>query len=266
MNIFDIIIFSLTQALTEFLPISSSGHLILLAYFKDIPSNLAFDVALHLGTVLAILIYFYKDIWQIIIGFFINLKTPSNLKTSLVPQIIIATIPAVVVGGLIAYFKIADFLRILPIIGINLIVFGILLYFIDKKSNQKIVLFNINYKQSILVGLAQALALVPGVSRSGICFTMGRFLGIEKSSAIRFSFFISIPAILGAAFLELVKESTVSSFDIMPFLIGAVLSFFFGLLVIKFLMIFIQKFSFKVFAIYRVLLGLFVLYYYYFGL
>ena len=266
MNFFDTIIFSLTQALTEFLPISSSGHLILLAYFKDIPSNLAFDVALHLGTVLAILIYFYKDIWQIIKGFFTNLSKPSNLKQSLVPQIIIATIPAVIFGGLIAYFKIADFLRVLPIIGFNLIVFGILLHFVDKKSQQTVPLFNIGYKQSILVGLAQALALIPGVSRSGISFTMGRFLGIEKSSAIRFSFFISIPAILGAAFLELYGSFNTNSFDVMSFLLGAILSFIFGLFVIKFLMAFIQKFSFKVFAIYRVLLGFFVLYYYYFWL
>lgn len=264
MDFLNIVILSLVQGLSEFLPISSSGHLIIFQNILgiDTEGSIAFDVALHLGTILAIAVFFSKDFW-ILVKDSLLFIIGKEKKPRLMFQVLASTIPAVIFGFILIYFKLADYFRIIPIIAFNLIFFGILLYYVDIKSKQIVEFYNISTKQGWLIGVAQALALIPGVSRSGICITMGRFLGIDKVSAIKYGMLISIPSILGAGLLTLITEAGANHFALSDFLWGILLSFVFGLLVIKLILEFVKRFSFKAFMFYRILLGVIILVYYF---
>jgi len=259
------ILLGIVQGIAEFLPISSSAHLVLVPYaFSWDYQGLYFDVALHLGTVLAIACYFFKDWVEIIkmgvksIAFRDSKKERSisldsthstlNYPPNLLWQILVASIPAAIIGYLINDY--VEKLFHSPILlSINLVVFGILLYLADKFSKRDLSIKNIGYKKSFLVGFAQSLALIPGVSRSGITMIASRFAGLNRESSARFSFLIGAPAMLGAFLLELTKVP-LSRLDL-PFYLGTLSAFVAGLLAIKFLLNYLQRSNYSVFVWYR---------------
>lgn len=255
MDIIQAVILAVVQGLTELLPISSSAHLFLIPWFFDwnnIPES--FDVALHFGTLLAIGIFFFKDWIKLIIGGFNTaVKKQKSTEGKLFWYIVLATIPGGIIGFILDKGVKAILLNPL-IIAIALIVMGVILYIVDKNMEAKTKYEDLTLKQTFLIGLSQTLAFIPGVSRSGVTMTMARVLGVERESAAKFSFMLSAPIVLGAALYKL-KDFV---FDI-SFVVGIIVSFIVGMIVIKFLLKYLQKGSFKVFAIYRVILGVIVL-------
>jgi len=269
MEIYQAIVLGIVQGLTELLPVSSSAHLNLFPWvfgWSDISES--FDVALHIGTLLAIIIFFYKDWVQLIKGGYNQVvKKKKSTEGKIFWYIVIATIPTGIAclvldklsGKLIeilsGVFKTSQINTQMFIIAIALIVMGIILYVVDKNSKSKIKYKDITFKQSLLISLSQAIAAAfPGVSRSGITMTVGRKMGVERESVAKFSFLLSTPIVAAAALYEL-KHFV---FDL-PFVIGVLASFIVGMFVIKFLLNYLKKGSFKVFAIYRVALGIIVL-------
>lgn len=255
------LILGIIQGLTEFLPVSSSAHLNLFPWifgWEEISES--FDVALHLGTLLAILLFFYKDWIQLIVGGYNQVVKKKRTKEGkMFWQIVFATIPAGILSLILDKIVgkiIGDNINVeMLLIGIALIVMGILLYVVDKKSKSDISYDKITPKQSMLVGLSQALAAAfPGVSRSGITMTVARKLGIDRESAAKFSFMLGAPITAAAVIFDL-KHFTFG----LPFFVGVISSFIVGVLIIKFLMNYLKKGSFKVFAIYRIIIGIIVI-------
>jgi len=256
MEIYQSIILGIVQGLTELLPISSSAHLFLIPWLFSWNVPEAFDVALHFGTLLAIGIFFFKDWLELIKGGYnLAIKKEKTTEGKLFWYIVIATIP----GGIIGFIldKYAEEILTKPlIIAIALIVMGILLYLVDKYSKKETEYKDLTFKQTFLIGLSQALAFIPGVSRSGITMTTGRLLHIKREAVAKYSFMLSAPIVLAATIFKL-SEFT---FNI-PFIIGVITSFIVGIFVIKFLLEYLKKGSFKVFAIYRVIIGAIVIAY-----
>ena len=254
MQIYQSIILGVVQGLTELLPISSSAHLFLIPWFFNWQIPESFDVALHFGTLLAIGIFFFND-WINLIkgGYKTAVKKEKNPEGKLFWYIVVATIP----GGIIGFIldKYAEGILTKPlIIAIALIVMGIILYLVDKKAPAKTDYEHMTFKQTFIIGFSQALAFIPGVSRSGITMTTGRLMGVDRESTAKYSFLLSTPIVLGATIFKL-KDFVFG----LPFFVGVLSSFVVGVLVIKFLMEFLKKGSFKGFAIYRVILGLAVI-------
>ena len=269
MNIIQAIILGAVQGLTELLPISSSAHLNLFPWlFNWGELTPSFDVALHIGTLFAILVFFFKDWVELIKGGYKQLvKKEKSTEGKIFWQIVIATILAgvlclvldkiseKVIENLAKAFNVEIISVEMILIAIALITMGIVLYIVDKKSKSNIKYKDITLKQSILISASQALAAAfPGVSRSGITMTVGRAMGIDRESVARYSFLLSTPIVAAAALYEL-KHFV---FDL-PFFIGILVSFIVGLFVIKFLLNYLKKGSFKVFAIYRVILGIVII-------
>ena len=269
MEILHSLILGVVQGLTELLPVSSSAHLNLFPWvfgWSDISES--FDVALHIGTLLAIIIFFYKDWVQLIKGGYNQVvKKKKSTEGKIFWYVVIATIPTGIaclvldklssklIETLAGVFKTSQINTQMFIIAIALIVMGIILYVVDKNSKSKTKYKDITFKQSLLISLSQAIAAAfPGVSRSGITMTVGRKMGLERESVAKFSFLLSTPIVAAAALYEL-KHFV---FDL-PFVIGVLASFIVGMFVIKFLLNYLKKGSFKVFAIYRVALGIIVL-------
>ena len=261
MSILQSLILGIVQGLTELLPISSSGHLEIIPWLfnwtSDPNFNVAFegfDVALHFGTFLAIAIFFFKDWINLIVGGFNQVvkkkKTPEG---RMFWYLVIATIPGGIIGLLLDTFA-GDVLKKPIIIAIALMVMGVILYFVDKKAKSTTDYEHMTFKQTFLIGLSQCLAFIPGVSRSGITMTAGRAMGVDRPSAARYSFMLSAPIVLGATIYKF-KDFVFG----MPFVVGVLSSFIVGLLVIKFLLQYLQKGSFKVFAVYRVVIGIAVI-------
>ena len=269
MGAFQAIILGVVQGLTEFLPVSSSAHLNLFPWvFNWQDMGEGFDVALHIGTLLAVIIFFYKDWVKLIKGGYEQVKyKKKTTEGRLFWFIIFSTIPT---GILCVIFdKLSEkFTEILAgifgttfisaemlLISIALIVMGILLYVVDKKSKSTIEMKKLTFKQSLWIAMSQAIAAAfPGVSRSGITMTVARKLGLTREAAAKFSFLLSTPVIAAAALFK-IKDFVFS----VPFFLGILASFIVGMIVIKFLLKYLQKGSFKVFAIYRVALGIIVL-------
>ena len=245
----------IVQGLTELLPISSSAHLKILPWLlwgvEDIG---AFDVALHAGTLLAIGIFFFKDWINLLVGAYKNVvKKEKTIEGKMFLYIVLATIPGGIIGFVLDKYC-EEFLMKPVIIACALIIMGIILYFVDKKSKSEVKYEKMTFKQTFLIGLSQALAFIPGVSRSGVTMTMARSLGIERESSAKYSFMLSAPIVLAATifkFNEFVFEPA--------FFIGVLTSFVVGLFVIKFLLKYLQKGDFKLFAIYRVIFGIIIL-------
>ena len=268
MQIYQGIILGIIQGITELLPISSSAHLFLIPWIFNWNIPEAFDVALHFGTLLAIGIFFFKDWIDLIVGGYnLAIKKKKSTEGKIFWYIVIATIP----GGIIGFIldKYAENLLTQPIIiAIALIVMGIILYLIDKNSKKETSYENLSFKQTFIIGVSQALAFIPGVSRSGITMTTGRALGVKREAVAKYSFMLSAPIVLAATvfklkdFIEYFLIADVAG--IIAFIMGVVLSFIVGIIVIKFLLEFLKKGSFKVFAIYRVIIGLFVIFWYIF--
>lgn len=258
MSIFQALILGIVQGLTELLPISSSAHLTIipwiLGWTNSIDFNAAFegfDVALHFGTLLAIAIFFFNDWIKLIKGGYKRVvKKEKSFEGKMFWYIVAATIPGGIIGFILDKFA-GNVLEKPLIIAIALIVMGIILYVVDKKAKTNTTYEKMNFKQTFLIGLSQCLAFIPGVSRSGITMTAGRAMGIERESVAKYSFMLSAPIVFAATVLKF-KDFVFS----IPFFIGVIASFIVGILVIKFLLQYLKKGNFKIFAIYRVIIGI----------
>ena len=255
MGVFEAIILGIVQGLTELLPISSSAHLALIPWIFNWNIPESFDVALHFGTLLAIGIFFFKDWIELIKGGYKQVvKKEKSTEGKMFWYLVIATIPGGIIGFILDKFA-GDTLTQLPLlIAIALIVMGIILYIVDKKAPTKTEFENMSFKQTFLIGLSQALAFIPGVSRSGVTMTTGRMLGVSRESTAKYSFLLSTPIVLAATIFK-IKDFV---FNI-PFFVGVFVSFLVGLIVIKFLLEYLKKGSFKIFAIYRVIVGIIII-------
>ena len=254
-EILQALILGIVQGLTELLPISSSAHLNLIpwAFNWDIPES--FDVALHFGTLLAIVLFFYKDWLKLIKGGFNQVvKKEKTFEGKMFWYLVAATIPGGAIGFLLDHF-VGDNLAKMPLlIASALIIMGIVLYIVDKKAPSKTDYEHMTLKQTFLIGLAQSLAFIPGVSRSGVTMTTARLLKVDRESAAKYSFMLSAPIVLAATIFK-IKDFVFN----VPFFVGVFSSFIVGILVIKFLLKYLQKGSFKGFAIYRVIAGLVII-------
>lgn len=253
-EVVEAIILGVVQGLTELLPVSSSAHLYLLSeYFFKWTISDSFDIALHFGTLLAICIFFFKDWISLIKGGFNKVfKKEDSTEGRIFWYIVAATIPAGIIGIVFEHY-LEGYLKQPLIVATALIVMGILLYVVDKKSKSEVSYENMTFKQAFLIGISQVLAFIPGVSRSGATITVGRALKVDRESVAKYTFLLSTPIVFAATVLKI--------FDFqfsVAFFAGVLTSFLVGLAVIKFLMEFIKKRNFKVFAIYRVLLGIVV--------
>src|SRR5215813_5944302 len=262
MNIFQAVIFGAVQGLTEFLPISSTAHLILLPWFLGWPDpGLAFDVALHLGTLVALLIYFRAD-WIVLITSALGLlrgRTQSpNARMAML--IVAATIPGAAAGVLFEH-KVEDALRAPQLIGLMLIVMALVLVVAEVVGHRKKSLNEISWADAIGVGLAQAFAIVPGVSRSGSTITAGLFLSMKREAAARFSFYLSAPIIAGAVGKKMfdILKSGLGLEQMTPIIVGIISSGVFGFIAIAFLMRYLQTHNTYLFVFYRIVLGVVVL-------
>lgn len=257
MTIEQIIVLAIVQGITEFLPISSSGHLALVPVFTGWKDQGQFmDVMVHMGSLLAVLAYFWKDVWKLILGGLDLLRLRMNDNSRMALYILLATIPAVAFGLYLKKSGLGDNLRSVEVVAWNAIIFGVLMYIADIVGKHSKVMEDMKLPPALMIGLAQALALVPGTSRSGITMTAMRFLGFERPEAARFSFLLGIPAIAGAgAFvtLDAMEKGIEINSDA---LLAAGLTFFAALAAIAFLMAFVKRSSFLIFAVYRIALGL----------
>ena len=245
----EIFLLSLIQGITEFLPISSSSHLIIfsnLTDFKD--QSLSIDISLHIGSFLAVITYFHKDI----VNFLLNKE--------LFLKILIASIPVMILGFILVQTSFIEKLRNVEVIGWTTLIFGILLYISDRFKLKRNISTNFDFKSAIFVGFFQILSLIPGVSRSGISITAARFLKFKRFDAAKISFLLSIPT-LGAVSVFGLRNLIISeeaSFSILN-LISIFLSYVFSLLTINYFLKYIKNFSLNIFVIYRILLGIILL-------
>lgn len=257
MTLFEIIVLAIIQGLTEFLPISSSAHLILPAEVLGWRNQgLAFDVAVHVGSLLAVMIYFRNDILQMTGAFFKHgLSKQQTTDSKLAWFVVIGTIPAVIAGFLLKDL-IETHARSAAVIATTTILFGLLLWYADVKARHVQKLEQLTLRQTIIIGLAQMLALIPGTSRSGITMTAGLMLGLNRESSARFSFLLSIPVILGAGLLA-VKDllEADAAVDWSALLYGAGFSFVSAYLCIYLFLSWISRIGMLPFVIYRLLLG-----------
>ena len=261
MTLIQIIVLSLIQGLTEFLPVSSSAHLILGSKVFSWPDQgLVFDVATHLGTLLAVLVYFRDDLRKMLTSWFVVGKgSEDSRKLGLI--LVVASIPAIVAGGLL-HGWVESSLRDVRVVAVTTIGFGLLLWWADAHFAHKKQLAEINLKSGLLIGLAQMLALVPGTSRSGITITMGRMLGFNADSAARFSFLLSIPIIAAAgAYGVLRMLMHDASIDWLQFSLAILLSALAGWLCIAAFLALLKRVGLLPFVFYRLALGVALLWY-----
>jgi len=257
-----ITVLALVQGITEFLPISSSGHLILTPHLFGWPDQgLAFDVSVHVGTLLAVILYFRRDVWLMGRDWTVSLVTRQPTSNSrLAWWVIFATIPAVAFG-LVINQGIEESLRDPLIIAATTIGFGLLLWWSDVKGQQVRDEYSLNFKDIMIIGFAQAIALIPGTSRSGITITAALMLGLTREAAARFSFLLSIPIILGAGLLktkDLLESQNPVQWEAM--LGGFVISFISAYLVISLFLKWINQIGMSPFVWYRLLLGALLIY------
>ena len=267
MPIYQAIILGVVQGLSEFLPISSSGHLLLvpwLAGWEELDPSIkkSFDVALHLGTLVAVVGYFWRDVSTYVVEgtkLVFDRKVPPTTDGKLAWLFVLATLPAAAVGALFED-QIDTRLGTPTIIGISLIGFGVLLAIADRSLGRRKV-EDFGAKDALLVGAAQALALNPGTSRSGITMTAGRFLGFDREAAVRISFVMSIPVIFGAVVFKLggLVSDGIPDGLLGPLIVGIITSCLSGLLAVWGTLKIVRTSSFMPFVIYRIVLGVVVL-------
>lgn len=256
------IIYGVVQGLTEFLPVSSSGHLVLLHQWLPLPTGdkMAFDVALHLGTLAALLVYFWRDLLALVAATgkaVINRTDPDGLAHQ-AAYLIIGTIPVLIVGAIGAGIIEARF-RSVESVAIMLIFFGVLLLFADYAGSQQNSINQLTSKSALVIGCAQILSLIPGVSRSGITIIAGLAEGLKREQAVRWSFLLSIPAVLAAGAKKsfgLVQAGGIASSDQLIFALGFASAAIVGFFAVTFLMRFVQQWRLAVFGYYRIALGL----------
>ncbi len=241
----EILILSVIQGITEFIPVSSSSHLILVSEFlKFNNQSLSIDVSLHIGSFLAVIFFFKKDIFD-----FVQNK-------DLFLKIIISSLPVMIVGFFLVNFNLIDQLRNMKMIGFTTLIFGILLYISDSFETKHKIKKNFNYKSAIIIGALQVLSLIPGVSRSGISITAARFLKFERVESAKISFLLSIPTLAAVSIYGLFNLTSNENLNFSLInVLSIILSFFFSLITIKFFLNFLKKFSLKIFVIYRMFIG-----------
>ena len=245
----EILILSAIQGISEFLPVSSAAHLVLVSqYYSFINQNLLIDICLHLGSLVAIIVYFRNDLFNFI------------KNRNFLIKIIIGTLPIIPAGYILYQTGLIEQLRSLKVIGWMSLIFGILLYISDKSEVTKRIDKEFNNKSAIFIGLFQVLALIPGVSRSGITITSGRMLGFSRFDSAKISFFLSIPTLAAASVMGIyniyIEGSTELNFLA---IIAVIFSFIFSYITIALFFGFIKKFSLTIFIIYRIALSLFIL-------
>ncbi len=268
-EILQALILGIVQGLTELLPVSSSAHLNLFPWiFGWSEISESFDVALHIGTLFAIVLFFFKDWIKLLVGGYKQVvKKEKSTEGKIFWYIVISAIPTgilclvldklseYIIEKLAVGFGVEEKMIEMFLIAFSLIIMGIILYLVDKKAKSKTKYKDITLKQSLWISMSQAIAAAfPGTSRSGITVTIGRAMGLDRESVAKFSFLISTPTVAAAALFKM-KDFV---FNI-PFVVGVLASFIVGVIVIKFLLDYLKKGSFKVFAIYRVILGLIVI-------
>lgn len=253
MSIFQALVYGIVQGVTEFLPVSSTAHLELIPWIFgwQQPGNV-FDVALHFGTAIAVIVFFFNDWVRLITAGF---SKPKSQEGKLFWFILIATLPGAVAGVLLDKYM-NGFSPLLT--GILLIFMGFVLYFCDRTGKSGIHLENMGLNRSVLIGIAQVLAIVPGVSRSGITMSVGRAAGVDRASIAKFTFLLSTPIILGDALFH-AKELPGVPIDILPFVVAVATAAIVGMLAIRFLLNYLKTRSFLAFAVYRLLFGTFVI-------
>ena len=244
-----VLILSIIQGVTEFLPISSSSHLIVFSdYINFQEQSLSVDVSLHIGSFLAVITYFYKDIFN-----FVENK-------DLLVKILFSSIPVILIGYFLVQTNFIQELRNIKVIGWMTFIFGILLFISDRFKLQNNIEQNFNIKSAMIIGIFQILSLIPGVSRSGITISAARLLSFKRYDAAKISFLLSIPT-LGAVSVFGLKNIIFSSnlnFSILN-IVSILLSFIFSFITIKYFLKYLKKFSLKLFVIYRIILGLILL-------
>ncbi len=246
-NYLEVLILSIVQGISEFLPVSSSAHLIVFSNIIDFSNkSLIFDVGLHLGSLLAILFYFRKEL--------LNIRNDKKLFNLL----LIGSIPLILFGYIFYSTGIINSFRNLKIIAWTTLIFGLLMYFADTFNIKKKIEKDLTIKNILIIGVMQILAVIPGVSRSGITITAGRFLNFDRHDSTKISFYLSIPALMGASVLSLkdvVNENIEFNFLL---IISITLSFIFSYLTIKYFLIYTKNFSLKFFVIYRIILSIMI--------
>ena len=249
----EILILSAIQGITEFLPISSTAHLILLSEFLNYKNeNLTIDISLHLGSLIAVIFFFKKEI----INFIEN--------KSLFFKILIGTLPTLIVGFLMIKLNLIEFLRNAYIISFTTIFFGVLLYFADRSVIKKNNINDFSLKNSIYIGLMQCLSLIPGVSRSGITITGARFLNYDRIQSAKIAFLFSIPTLIAVSTYGVLKMVELKNLNITVHNFWAIIfAFIFSLIVLKIFIKYLKKFSLFIFVIYRIALGFLIIAYVY---
>ena len=245
----EILLLSVIQGISEFLPVSSAAHLVLVSkYYAFKNQSLLIDICLHLGSLIAIIFYFRNDLFNFI-------KNKSFLI-----KILIGTIPIIPVGYILYQTGLIDQLRSLEVIGWMSLIFGILLYVSDRSKITKKIDANFTNKSAIFIGLFQVLALIPGVSRSGITITSGRLLGFNRFDSAKISFFLSIPTLAAASLLGIYNIYKEGSAELnFLAIIAVIFSSIFSYITIALFLSFVKKFSLNIFIIYRVILSAFIL-------
>jgi len=248
----EIIILSAIQGISEFIPVSSSAHLFLISEVQNFNiKSLLTDVSLHLGSLLAILFYFREDF----------LKLFEDKK--LLKLLIFGSLPLIIVGLIVFKTGLINYFRNIEIIAWTTIIFAIFLYVADKFTIKKKIETDLNLRSILAIGILQVFALIPGVSRAGIVITAGRLLNFDRYDSTKISFYLSVPAIAGASFLNL-KELTFSNIEVnFIILLSIICSFIFSYITIKYFLIFVKKFSMNFFVIYRICLGLILFWFIY---
>lgn len=257
MTIEQIIVLAIVQGITEFLPISSSGHLVLIPAFTGWPDQgQLVDVMVHIGSLFAVIAYFWRDVLKLTAGGIDLLRLRMNDNSRMALYILLATIPAVAFGLYLKISGMGDGFRSVEVIAWNAVIFGILLYVADVVGPRLKKMEDMQLPPALIIGVAQAIALIPGTSRSGITMTAARFLGFDRPEAARFSFLLGIPAIAGAgAFVTL--DAMEAGIEISSDAIwAAVLTFFAALAAIALLMAMVKRMSFLIFMLYRLALAL----------
>ncbi|SDG49868.1 undecaprenyl-diphosphate phosphatase [Pelagibacterium luteolum] len=265
MDIISTLFLALVQGVTEFLPISSSAHLILGRWLLEgigistgsmTPAEeLAFDIALHVGTLGAVMLYFRRDIATLFMGLIDGVTGKGGERFRLLLVVIVASIP-IIIGAFLAKDFITESGRSIPIIAWTTLIFGILLWFADRRPQEKSAIESLSFRDALIIGGAQLISIIPGVSRSGICMTAGRFVGLDRPLSARVAMLLSIPTILGAGTLAGIDMVTSGDSQLTTdALIGGVFAFFFALAAIALLMKWLQRQSYTPFVVYRVVLG-----------
>ena len=242
---FETFILSIIQGVSEFIPVSSSAHLILFSKINNFNiSSLQLDISLHLGSLIAIIFYFRKDLFNF------------TKNKSLAILIIVGSIPLIIVGYIFYSTGLIDYFRNLKIIAWTTLIFGILLYFSDRSQIKNKLDIKLSYKNILIIGLFQVLAIVPGVSRSGIVITASRFLNFNRIDSSKIAFYLSIPALGGASFLGLKDIFKTGIILNSIFIYSIILSFIISYLTIKYFLVYVKNFNLNLFVYYRILLAL----------